>query len=154
MFVFYFSTLFILKIYQHPNEIVQDLFNQKYSFLLKSVSNVWYELWRCVYSCLIVTFWKYDYSLIWTLKKCVVLFGSLSDCNRTPTHNHLFHICKWRLNHFAKLSILFDMKSEVLTIVGSNCLKVWIFFIFLVKCFFFGQIFLLLYVLGSHACIF
>ena len=37
-----------------------------------SVSYVWYELWKCIYSCLLVTLWKFEYCLIWTLKKCLL----------------------------------------------------------------------------------
>ena len=80
-----------------------------------SVSNVWYELWKRLYSCLIVTFSMCEYCFIWTLRKWAVSFGSNSR----------------------KLSKWFDKKSEKLfAIIGSNCLKRWIlFYFFLVKCF-------------------
>ena len=50
---------------------------------------------------LVYSFCRCEYCLIWTMKKCVVSFGSNS------------------------------LKSEkVLTVVGINCLKVWILFCF------------------------
>ena len=59
------------------------------------------------------------YCLIWTLKKCVVLFGSKS----------------------LKLSMLFDIKSEkVSTIVDSNYVKVWILFCFFGQMIYYGML--------------
>ena len=30
------------------------------------------KMWKCVYSCLVVTLWKCEDCLIWTLKKCLI----------------------------------------------------------------------------------
>ena len=45
---------------------------------------------------------------------------SLSDCNRTRTHNHL--VCKWRLNHkLAKLNLWLSVRVLLQSLKLVNC---------------------------------